>query len=392
MLGIDQQRHLVRPEGALDLEAVDHLRSRPALGRPEDDHGPARPHGVLLGPRVLLDPPDVQDDRLDGLGHQPVHRLRLVALHEIGRPATAPEELLQLVVLDPGEHGRIADLEPVEVQDRQHGAVGDRIQELVGLPGGRQRARLRLAVADHAGDDQTRIVERGPERMAQRIPELPAFMDRARRRRRDMAGDAARERELLEQPLHPGLVLADVRVDLAVAALEIGVADQRRPTVAGSGNIEHVQVIFLDDAVQMHIDEVLARRRAPVADHQGLDVSERQRLAQQRVVVQVDLSDRQIVGSAPVGIHQAQFVGCCGRMPVGGRTAAMRTRQRRGGRAHSRDPHLFRLSVRHTPPRGSSEENGTTPRGDRPDGSCCPAAPAGSETTQAAPRSGRGCR
>ena len=181
-------------------------------------------------------------------------------------------------------------------------------------------------------------------------------------------------------------------IDLAVGAFEIGVAHQRRAAVAGTGDVEHIQVILLDDPVQMHIDEVLARRRAPVADHQRLHMRQLQRLAQQRIVVEIDLADRQIVGGAPVGVDQAQFVGFCGRMPVGGRTAGRRTLQHRGGRAHSRDPHLFRLSVRHTPPQGSSEANGTTPRGDRPDGSCCPAAPAGSETTQAAPRSGRGCR
>ena len=32
MLGIHQERHLVRPERALDLQAVDDFRSRPALG------------------------------------------------------------------------------------------------------------------------------------------------------------------------------------------------------------------------------------------------------------------------------------------------------------------------------------------------------------------------
>ncbi len=32
MIGIHQQRHLVRPEGALDRQAIDYFRSRPALG------------------------------------------------------------------------------------------------------------------------------------------------------------------------------------------------------------------------------------------------------------------------------------------------------------------------------------------------------------------------
>ncbi len=56
----------------------------------------------------------------------------------------------------------------------------------------------------------------------------------------------------------------------------------------------------------MHIDEVLARRRAPVSDDQRLHVRQFQRLSQQRIVVKIDLPNGQIVGSAPVGIHLAQ--------------------------------------------------------------------------------------
>ena len=42
------ERHLMRTECAFDLQAIDHLRSRPALGRLEDDHRPARPSRVVL--------------------------------------------------------------------------------------------------------------------------------------------------------------------------------------------------------------------------------------------------------------------------------------------------------------------------------------------------------
>jgi len=62
--------------------------------------------------------------------------------------------MLQLVVLDTGENGRVADLIAVEVQDRQHGAVADRIEELVGLPRGRERARFSFAVADDTRDHE----------------------------------------------------------------------------------------------------------------------------------------------------------------------------------------------------------------------------------------------
>jgi hypothetical protein len=49
------------------------------------------------------------------------------------------------------------------MQDRQHGAVGYRIEELVRVPCGGQRTGLRLAVADDAGDYEIGIVERRPE-------------------------------------------------------------------------------------------------------------------------------------------------------------------------------------------------------------------------------------
>jgi hypothetical protein len=237
-----------------------------------------------------------------------VHGHGLVALDEVGNPSAAAHELLQLLSLDAGEDGRVADLEAVEVQDRQHRAVAGGIQELVGMPGGGQRAGLRLAVADHAGDDQGRIVEHRPEGMAERIAQLAAFVDRARAIRGGVAGNAAGKGELLEEPLQPGLILADGGVDLAVGALEIGVADHGRTAVARAGNIDHVQVVLLDDPVQVRVDEVLPGGRAPVAEQHVLDVHGRQRPPQQGVVGKVDLADRQIVGGAPIGVDPAQQI------------------------------------------------------------------------------------
>ena len=236
-----------------------------------------------------------------------MHLFRLIAFHKVGRPAAASEELLQFLMLDAGQDGRVADLVAIEVQDRQHGSVGNWVEKLVGLPGGRQGARFRFTVADDAGDDQIGIVERGPEGMAERVPQLATFVNRPRRRRRNVAGNPAGKRELLEQLFQPGFVLADVRIDLAPGAFEVNVAHDRRAAVTGTGDVEHVQVILLDDPVQMHIDEVLARRRAPVSDHQRLHVRQLQRLSKQRIVVEIDLADRQIVGGPPVGIDLAEF-------------------------------------------------------------------------------------
>jgi len=60
--------------------------------------------------------------------------------------------------------------------------------------------------------------------------------------------------------------------------------------VAGAGDVDHVEVVLLDDAVEVNVAEVLPRRRAPVAEQPRLDVLQLKRLAQQRIVEQVDLS------------------------------------------------------------------------------------------------------
>src|SRR5262249_39513983 len=63
-----------------------------------------------------------------------------------------------------------------------------------------------------------------------------------------------------------------------------------------------------DQPVQMDVDEVQPRRGPPVAEKPRLDVFLGQRLLEQWVVVEVDLTDRQVVGGSPVGIDQREFL------------------------------------------------------------------------------------
>jgi hypothetical protein len=80
--------------------------------------------------------------------------------------------------------------------------------------------------------------------------------------------------------------------------------------MTGSHHIDHVQIVLDDQAVEMDVDEVEAGGGPPVAEEPRLDVLSLQRLFQQRIVLQVDLADREIVGCAPIGVHQReQFVG-----------------------------------------------------------------------------------
>ncbi len=120
-----------------------------------------------------------------------MHQRGFVTLDEKGRPPVTAEQLFQLFPRDPSEDGGVGNLVAIEVEDREHRAVGGRIEKLVGMPRGGQRSGFRLAIPDDAGDDEIGIVERRPERMAERIAELAALVDRAGALRRSVAGNAS---------------------------------------------------------------------------------------------------------------------------------------------------------------------------------------------------------
>jgi hypothetical protein len=139
--------------------------------------------------------------------------------------------------------------------------------------------------------------------MAERIAQLAALVDRARALRRCVAGNSSGKRKLNKELPQPDFILADVGIDLAVSALQIRVAHDGWAAMSGAGDVDHVEVVFLDDPVQVHIDEVLPRGCSPVSQQHVLHVRKHQRPLQQRIVVEIDLAHRQIVGSAPVGVH-----------------------------------------------------------------------------------------
>ncbi len=142
-----------------------------------------------------------------------------------------------------------------------------------------------------------------------RVAEFAAFVDRARRVRRGVAWNPARERKLPEQPAHAGLVLRHVGIKLAVGPLQPRVGDHPGCAVSRPGDEQHVGVQLPDDPVEMDIDEVQAGRGAPMSEQPRLDMLPFQRLAQQRIGQQVDLAHRQVVRRPPPGVHQPGFVG-----------------------------------------------------------------------------------
>ena len=87
--------------------------------------------------------------------------------------------------------------------------------------------------------------------------------------------------------------------------------------MAGSGDIDDVGLRLADQAIQVDVDEILSGRSAPVSQQARFDVGFRERLAQQRIIQQVDLPDAEIICGVPVALHLVeQFRGeraRCGR-------------------------------------------------------------------------------
>ena len=228
----------------------------------------------------MLDRAYFRDHGVQRPRHQLVHDVRFAALHEIRIVSIPGEELREFAVGHPAENGGVRDFVAVQVQDGQNGAVARGVQKLVRMPARRKRSRFRFSIAHDATDQQVRVIKRGAVGMGDGIAQLSALVDRAGRLRRHVARNPAGKGELLEQALHALFGLLNIGIKLAVRALEIRVRDKSRAAMAGPGDINGVQIKFLDRPVHVHVDEIQAGRRAPVAQQARLDVLDLQRLAQ----------------------------------------------------------------------------------------------------------------
>ena len=237
-----------------------------------------------------------------------MHRLRVVARDDVWLVAVGVEQRGHVVVGLPPEHRGAADLVAVEVEDRQHGAVAGRVEVADRLPRPFERPGLGLAVADHARRDQVRVVEHRAEGVHERVAQLAALVDRAGCGHADVAGHATGGRELPEQVAHARGVEGRVGVDLGVGALEVDAGQQRRSAVAGAGQVDDVEVVPGDRPVEVGVEEAQPGRRAPVAEQAGLDVLGAERLVQQRVRLEVDLADREVVGRSPPPVESLDLV------------------------------------------------------------------------------------
>jgi len=185
--------HLVRAPGAFDGLAIDNLGAGPALERAQDDYGPTRNAGRTAGAGLGLNVLNLLEDRVERGGHELVRGLGLVAFDEIGLVAVAGEELREFGIGHAAEDGGISDFVAIKMKDGEHGAVARGIEELVGVPTGRERAGLRFTIAHDTAKQQIRVIEGSAMRVGNGIAKFSAFVDGTGRLRRDVAGNASGE-------------------------------------------------------------------------------------------------------------------------------------------------------------------------------------------------------
>ena len=151
---------------------------------------------------LLLNRTDLLHTSLDCRGHFLMHPLRVLTLDHVRRPSISLEEILELLRGDAGQQCGIGDLVSVQMKNRQHGTITDRVQKLVRMPRGRQRAGLRFAVSNHHAHNQIGIVERRSESVRHAVAQFAAFMDRSGNLRCAVASELAREGESPEELEH----------------------------------------------------------------------------------------------------------------------------------------------------------------------------------------------
>ena len=106
----------------------------PALGRPQDDHGPARSIRDACVPALPLVRTNFLDAMFHSRRHGLVHAFRVRSLHKVGGPAVASHQVLQFFVADARQQGGIVDFVSVQMDDGHDGSVANGTQEFADMP------------------------------------------------------------------------------------------------------------------------------------------------------------------------------------------------------------------------------------------------------------------
>src|SRR5271157_5466324 len=138
--------------------------------------------------------------------------------------------------------------------------------------------------------------------MRKHVPQFAPFVDRTGSLRRAVTADAARKRELLEELAQATFIFALLGIDLGVRPLEVSWTQDAGRAMPRSRHENHVQVKLFDQPVQVDVDESKAGARSPMSEQAVLDLLRLQSFPQQRIVLEVNHAERQVLARPPVGV------------------------------------------------------------------------------------------
>src|ERR1700720_787649 len=95
--------------------------------------------------------------------------------------------------------------------------------------------------------------------------------------RRDVTRNSVGPGELAKEPLQTVPAALDRRVTLGIRSFEIGLRHESRAAMAWTDDVDHVEIVLLDQPVEVDIEKVQSRRRAPMSQQARLDVIEPER-------------------------------------------------------------------------------------------------------------------
>src|SRR5271170_6608112 len=155
--------------------------------------------GRGIGARLLLDFSYFGVATIERGGELLVDDCGIVAFDEVGCVAVSLELREQFFVGGTRHYRGPGNFVAVQMEDGQYGSIARRIQEFDAFPTSFEWAGFRFAIADDAGDDQVWIIERGAERVQQRIAQLATFVHGIGRMRAAVAGNSAGRGEGTEE-------------------------------------------------------------------------------------------------------------------------------------------------------------------------------------------------
>src|SRR5262249_7870518 len=185
---------------------------------------------------------------------------------------------------------------------RKHRAVRNWIEKFIAMPTGGEWTGFRLAVADHYEGEQVRMVVRRTVSVRDAVSQFTTFVDASGCFRSGVAANPARKGELFKEALHSREVFTLLWINLRISSLQVRLRQDSWCTMSRPRDKNCVQVILVDQPVEVNVSEGLPRIRAPVAQQSRLSVCRRQRLSEQRVVLEIEHTQTQVQACMPVSV------------------------------------------------------------------------------------------